>query len=266
MNDTTPSEAPRFWKSRLLDDFPWLIHGITERSGGTSAAPFASLNLGLHVGDTAERVRENRTRVAAAAGLNPNRMVCGEQVHGSKVAVVTAGDAGRGATVFADAIPDVDALVTDENALLLTLFFADCLPVLLADVERRVVGVAHAGWRGLVGGVIENTLQTMAERYGSRSDAVFAVKGPGIGPCCFEVGPEVAEHFPASILQAGAGGKPHVDLPNAARLRLLQAGVPSGQIETAEICTACHIKRFFSHRAEHGKTGRMGAFMAIRAA
>jgi copper oxidase (laccase) domain-containing protein len=90
--------------------------------------------------------------------------------------------------------------VTGESGLLLTLFFADCLPVFLADDEHRVIAIAHAGWRGLAGGVIESTLHTMMQQYGSREESLVAVIGPGIGPCCFEVGPEVAEHFPPSVL------------------------------------------------------------------
>ncbi len=248
-----------------MDSQPWLVHGVTERVGGTSIAPFESLDLGLHVGDDAERVRENRTRVATAAGLPLERMVCASQVHGSKAALVTSHDAGRGATVFADAIPGADALVTAEPDLLLTLFFADCLPILLADPEQRVVAVAHAGWRGLVDGIIENTLQTMTGRFGSRPESIVAAIGPGIGPCCFEVGAEVAERFPDAVVGNRAEGKALVDLPGAARLRLVQAGVQSDSIESANICTACHTGRFFSHRAEQGKTGRIGAFIAIRA-
>lgn len=264
MNDSDGSDTPRLWRSRLLDSLPWLVHGVTERVGGASTAPFASLNLGLHVGDDAERVRENRERVAIAAGLPLSHMVCAAQVHGSEAALVSAEDAGRGASVFSDAIPGADALVADEAGLLLALFFADCLPILLADRENRVVAVAHAGWRGLVGGVIENTLQTMTGRFGSRPESVVAAIGPGIGPCCFEVGGEVAERFPAAVMESGAEDKAHVNLAEAARLRLVQVGVSPASIESAGICTACHTERFFSHRAEHGRTGRMGAFIAIR--
>jgi YfiH family protein len=264
MNDSERPDTPRLWRSRLLHDLPWLVHGVTERGGGASAAPFDSLNLGLHVGDDAERVQENRARVATAAGQTLDRMVCAAQVHGSQAALVTHHDAGRGALVFADAVPGADALVTGEPDLLLMLFFADCLPILLADTENRVVAVAHAGWRGLVGGVIENTLQTMTEQFGTRPQSVVAVVGPGIGPCCFEVGAEVAERFPMAVVESRPEEKAHVNLPEAARLRLVQARVPSGSIESAGICTACHTDRFFSHRAELGRTGRMGAFIAIR--
>jgi YfiH family protein len=189
-------------------------------------------------------------------------MVCAEQVHGNRAALVTARDAGRGTTDFTDSIEGVDALVTGEAELMLTLFFADCLPVLLADKENRSIAVAHAGWRGLVGGVLENTLKTMTDQFGSRPESIVAVIGPGIGPCCFEVGPEVAAHFPSSVRHNGTTPEPHVDLPGAAWHRLRQAGIPESQIDSAGICTACATERFFSYRRERGKTGRMAAFIA----
>ncbi len=261
MEDTKPTDALRFWKSKRFSELSWLSHGVTERTGGVSLTPFTSLNLGLHVGDAAEIVCRNRERVATAVGLNLTRMVCAEQVHGSQVAVITGNDAGRGATTTESAISGVDALVTGESDLLLTLFFADCLPVLLADTERHVVAVAHAGWRGLIGGVLENTLERMAQQFGSRPQSVIAAIGPGVSPCCFEVGAEVAAHFPTSLIHRQGNEKPHVDLPGAARLRLIDAGIPADRIDGADLCTTCYTERFFSHRREQGRTGRMGAFI-----
>ena len=263
MADRKPDEAPRFWKSKPLSALPWLIHGVTERTGGASLPPFASLNLGLHVGDAAEMVCRNREQVTTAVGLSLAQMVCAEQVHRSQVAVITESDAGRGARDLESAIAGVDALVTRESDLLLALFFADCLPVLLADTENRVVAVAHAGWRGLIGGVLENTIERMAQQFGTRPESVIATIGPGIGPCCFEVNEEVAAHFPSSVRSYSTNEKPHVDLPGAARLRLMEAGIPADRIDSANLCTACHTERFFSHRREQGKTGRLGAFVAI---
>jgi len=254
----------RFWNSPLIAAEAEICHGVTERGGGVSAAPFGTLNLGLHVGDLPEAVVANRQRVAEAAGLGLARMVCAQQVHGAQVAVVTGADAGRGAVAFDTAVPGVDALVTDTEGLLLTLFFADCLPILLADPVRQVVAVAHAGWRGLVGGVIENTIAAMVEGFGVRAEDMTAAVGPGIGTCCFEVGPEVAERFPAAHVIRGEIGQSHVDLPGAARQRLQEAGVPADRIVVCEDCTACHTDRYFSHRREEGRTGRMAAFIALR--
>ena len=252
-------------KSKSLESIPGLGYRFTERNGGVSAPPFASLNLGLHVGDDPEAVRENRLRAAEALGFSLSQMVCGEQVHGGNVAVVTRQDAGRGATDFASALPGVDALVTETPGVLLALFFADCVPVLLADPVRRVVAFAHAGWRGLVTGVIANTVTTMGTHFGCNPSDLIAAIGPCIGPEMFEVGQEVAVHFPnETIAPAHPEGKPHIDLPSATLRLLLEAGVPPGQVTISGFCTYSDSTRWFSHRRDAGRTGRMGAFIGLR--
>jgi YfiH family protein len=257
----------RFWRSPALDALSWLAHGVSERTGGVSENDWASLNLGLHVGDDPESVRENRARAARALGFGPDRMVCVEQVHGANVAVATAAAAGRGARMLDDALPGADALVTNEPNLLLALFFADCVPVLLVDPARRVVAVAHAGWRGLAGGVLENTLAAMRARFGTEPGLALGAIGPCIGPCCYQVGPEVAQRFgPAHLRPSEVPGdnKAWLDLASAARDRLRAAGMRAEAIDAAEECTACLPERYFSHRRDAGNTGRMGAFLAIR--
>ncbi len=257
-----------FWTADKLwgeADNGRIIHGVSRRIGGVSAVPYASLNLGLHVGDDAEAVRENRRRAAAAMGFEIRQMVCGAQIHGAQVAIVTAQDAGRGALVYEDALPNVDALVTDAPGVLLALFFADCLPIFFADAVRGVVGVAHAGWRGLDAGVIKNTIATMQTAYGTTPGDLWAAVGPGIGPVHFEVGDEVATRFPDEILRLlGDQAKPHVDLPKVAVRCLLKAGVSPARLSVSEDCTANSPDRYFSHRRDGARTGRMGAFIGVR--
>jgi hypothetical protein len=249
-----------------------IFHGFTHRTGGTSEGSFRSLNLGLHVGDDQATVRENRARLMREFEGKVDWMVCAEQVHGARVAVVTEKDLGRGATDYATALPQTDSIVTNMAEIFLTLFFADCLPVFFADKRKtfsplgfyespNAVGIAHAGWRGLNGGVLENTVVTMREAFGTRSENLVAYVGPGIGPCCFEVGPEVAACFPEDA--HAVNGKPHVNLPQAARRRLERAGIPASRIDVSGLCTACHPDRFFSHRRDHGKTGRMAGFIGL---
>ena len=261
-----PEESVGFWRAPLFSRLPWLVHGVSKRGGGVSDGPFSSLNLGLHVGDAAENVVENRQRAASALGLDARQLVCAEQVHESRVAVVTSGDAGRGARSFTDAVPGADALVTRAAGVPLALFFADCAPVFVVDPVSRTVAVAHAGWRGLVGGVLENTLAVLVNEFGARPDDLLAAVGPCIRACCFEVGLEVAARFdPADVRRHGENGKPHVDLPGAAVRRLRAAGVRQGNVDVAHDCTACRPDRWFSHRrSDGGKTGRMGAFIALR--
>jgi YfiH family protein len=244
---------------------PWLAQGVTERGGGASEGAFATLNLGLHVGDDGGAVVENRRRVAGNLGFTLDRLVCAEQVHGGDVAVVTAADAGRGARAHGDALPGVDALATNTPGLLLSLFYADCVPLLLADPPNRAVAVAHAGWRGLVADVIANTVSQMGRAFGTRPYDLLAAIGPCIGPCCYEVGDDVAAHFPEDVRKpSSGGGRPHVDLAGAAARQLRGTGVSSGSITLSEQCTSCLPDRYFSHRRDSGRTGRIGALIGIR--
>jgi len=253
------------WTSPALLGLPWFAHGVSRRTGGVSVGPFDSLNLGLHVSDDIDSVRENRRRLADAAGFAVSGMVCAEQVHGGAVAVVRAEDAGRGAAQFGDALLGVDALVTDVSGVLLTLFYADCVPIIIADPARHTVAVAHAGWRGLVEGVVGNTVAAMREDFGSEPASLLAAVGPCIGPCCFEVGAEVAERFPSEALAPReTGGKPHVDLPAAAARHLREAGLFVENITVAGECTSCLPDLYFSHRRDNGRTGRIAAFAGVR--
>jgi polyphenol oxidase len=248
------------WAPPPLVAIPGVAHGVTGRQGGVSEGAFSTLNLGLHVGDDAARVVENRRRAAEALGFPLSATVCAEQVHGAKVAVVSAGDCGRGATDYATALPGVDALVTATPGVLLSLYFADCLPVLFSTADGRAVAIAHAGWRGLTGGVLENTVTTLVQMYGVEPEDILVGIGPGIGPCCFEVGPEVAAQFPASVVHE-SGGKKKIDLKAAAALRLQGCGIPPQNIASAEDCTYCLPERYFSHRRDAGKTGRMAGMI-----
>ncbi len=257
-------ERVGFWRAPLLTGLAWLVHGVSERGGGVSAGPFALLNLGLHVGDAAQSVVENRRRAASALGLDAARLVCAQQVHGGDAVLVGDNDAGRGACSLAGALPGADALVTRTPSLPLALFFADCVPVFVADPVNRTVALAHAGWRGLVGGVLENTVAVMVE-CGARTGDLIAAVGPCIGACCFEVGPEVAARFDPADVRADENGKAHVDLSAASLRQLQNTGLRATQIDVANDCTACRPGRWFSHRrSDGGKTGRMGAFIAVR--
>ena len=254
---TESLDAPvSFWQAPSLSSIPWLAHGITHRTGGVSAEPYDSLNLGLHVSDDRVSVCANRERVATALGFTAADMVTAEQVHGGKVAAVALTDMGT-------RVAGVDGLVTNVPNVLLALFFADCVPVLFADEERKVVGVAHAGWRGIVAGVLEETLVRMRRVFDCRPETLWAAIGPCIGPCCFEVGEEVADAFPGETVRRPEWPRPHVDLATAAKNRLRSAGIASERIVRADECTSCLPERYFSHRRDNGRTGRMAAFIGI---
>ncbi|MBO1110891.1 peptidoglycan editing factor PgeF [Bordetella petrii] len=235
--------------------WPGVRYFCTTRGGGAGVAPHDTLNLGLRAGDQPGTVLENRRRVRAAAPSEPLWL---RQVHGADV-------------VDADgALPDepaADASVTAAPGRVLAIMVADCLPVVMADLDGTVVGAAHAGWRGLAGGVLERTLERLRAK-APHARGWRAWVGPGIGPEAFEVGADVREAFAALGPQAlahfaprpGLAGKWLADLPALALLRLRRAGVQDAQ--ACGLCTVSDPARFFSYRRD-GVTGRM-ALLAWR--
>lgn len=224
------------------------------RSGGTSEPPWDTLNLGVHVGDDSAAVLENRRRLVHALRL-PSEPVWLDQVHGKDV--IEVDERSRPAV---GSRPRADAVVTRTSGIVLAIQVADCLPVLFSSRDGRVLGAAHAGWRGLAAGVLEATVAAMAT---PASDLVAWI-GPSIGPAYFEVGGEVREAFLVS--QSGADsafhpnprGRWQCDLPALARQRLASLGLT--RVDGGEWCTAADHVRFFSHRRDQ-KTGRMAALI-----
>lgn len=241
---------------------------VTTRDGGVSTGPYASLDLGLHVGDAPERVIVNRRRAAAALGVDLDDLVFGAQTHGRGVATVTRADRGRGAERLDDAVPDVDALVTADDGVALAVLVADCAPLVLVDPVARVVGVVHAGWRGTVAGVAAAAVEAMAT-LGSRPADVVAALGPAVPAERYQVGSDVADAvrhaFGAAaddVLVADAEERWRLDLRAANRLVLQEVGVPAGQVHVAEASTGGDGP-FFSDRAER-PCGRFAALVRLR--
>jgi hypothetical protein len=233
---------------------------FTSRAGGVSDAPFASANLALHVGDADESVLANRAAAHAVLGLDPARTAWCEQVHGDVVGTVTKDDAGRGATSHADAFRGADGLVTDVPGLPLAVLAADCVPVLLADRRHGVVAAVHAGRRGLAGGIVEVAVGTMLD-LGAVRDEVVAAVGPCIGPCCYEVGDDVAAALNDAVPETRArthGGRAALDLPAGVRAVLAREGVHA--VTAVGGCTAHQPGAYFSYRRD-GVTGRQAGIV-----
>lgn len=220
-------------------------------------------NLGFQNGGISETVLANRLELAGNVGFDLKRLVVGHQVHGSAVAEIGDNEAGRGGCDDESRIPDTDALVTDKEDLCLMALTADCAPVLFFDPVRRVIAAAHAGWRGTVAGIAAKTVRLMCERYGCRATDILAGIGPAIGPCCFEVGEEVAEAFyplyKEMVYPGKASGKYRIDLGGANRVQLLDAGLESAHIELSGLCTVCCHDDFFSYRYAGALAGRFGS-------
>lgn len=252
----------------LFDAREDVTFAVTTRRGGVSAAPFASLNLGAHVGDDDAAVAENRERLSAFTGVAAEALCLGGQVHGTRVAVVEE-PGGR--------FEKTDALVTALPDVPLMILTADCAAVALYDPVRAAVGIAHAGWRGTLADIAAVIIGVMRGRFGTAPPELLAAVGPSIGPCCYQVGPEVTDAFyaahpdiapdilsPPDFASAGSfegvnDDRSMLDLWTANRLMLERAGVPPQHIEVSGSCTACNTDRFFSHRAEKGRTGRFAA-------
>ena len=227
-----------------------------------SQAPFASLNLGASIGDDLANVRENQRRMYAAVGVNPERAASSWLVHGVKVLVVNGQPRGNGS------LEKADAMITDQPDLPLVMRYADCVPLLLYDPLRRVIGLGHAGWRGTVKGMAGGMVKRMGAEYGSSPQDIQALIGPAISRRNYAVGDEVAAaadaYFGADagvIARDPVHGKPSFDLLAANRLDLARHGV--AQVEAMEACTYENTDEFYSHRAEGGATGRFGVVISL---
>jgi YfiH family protein len=239
-----------------LSQVPGVVHAISTRSGGVSQGRCESLNVSYSVGDAREHVDENIRRIGAAIRAHPADLFSAYQVHGRKVTVVEEDTAPR---------PHCDVLATGSAARTLMLRFADCTPVLLADPRRRVVAAVHAGWRGSAVRAVGAAVEALGEAFGSRPEDIVAGIGPAIGPCCYVVGQDVIDAFGdrAGLFSRDEAGT-KLDLWEANRQALVEAGVPAEQIELAGVCTQCEAERFFSHRANAGQpAGRFAALIRL---
>ncbi len=240
-------------------------HGFSTRIGGVSTGPFASLNLGNPQGDVRDsdsNIRENYLRLFAALQLNGRELARVHQVHGNRVLTLRHGEA-------APKGEQADGLLTDNADLVLSIRTADCVPVLIGDRSGRTVAAVHAGWRGVVAGIVPEAIRLFAARGIAPGQIVMAI-GPCISTQAFEVGEEVAEQFvrsfadTTSIIRRGVA-KPHIDLPAAIMAQALRLGLREDQIDTTDLCTFRDAELFFSHRRDSGITGRMAAVIAPRA-
>jgi len=251
-------------ESLLMLRWPNVIAGFTTKQGGFSQPPFSSFNLGLHVGDEAVVVEQNRRKLGELLTIPLEQWVCCEQTHGSRIEKVTARDAGKGTVQFETAIADTDGLYTDEAGILLTLCFADCVPLYFFAPTHGTIGLAHAGWKGTVKNIAGNMVQRFRDE-GIMPEEIIVAIGPAIGACCYVVDDRVIdaakrmldkENLPFDEVRAGQYA---LDLKELNRLLLIKEGIQ--HIQVSNDCTSCQTDVFFSHRRDNGRTGRMMAFI-----
>jgi YfiH family protein len=223
------------------------------------------LNLGFTADDDPEAVTENRRRLVEAAG--GGELVTLRQVHSTQVMAVDGADEARRMMPHGRAGCEGDGLLTAAAGLLLGVFVADCVPVLVVDTRRRLVGACHAGWRGTAAGMAGIGVRAL-EALGGRVEDIVAAVGPSIGPCCYAVGEEVRSRFAAGDLFAQRDDAMYLDLWEANRRQLLAAGIAAERVSVVEECTACARvggrRKYFSHRAEKGFTGRAMGVVGVR--
>ena len=230
-----------------------IVAGFTTRLGGVSLPPFDSLNLGVHTADDPESVRENYRILYTRMGVTGDNVALMRQIHGARIRVVDRGGL----------YPDTDCLLTAEPGVLLGVRTADCVPLLLHDPRTGTVGAAHCGWRPIAAGIIERTIETMRLEWSTTPEDILAALGPSAGPCCYEVGTEIAERFDASSVVRRRESL-HVDLHGEITLRLRAAGVSGRRIESLPHCTICAESLYFSHRRDGDRSGRMMGYIMMK--
>ena len=254
----------------LLSQCACVQHGFTTRAGGVSDGEWSSLNLSFTRGDDEAAVRENFRRVAEAFGVFSDQVVCSMQTHTTNVRRVYRKDGGAGVT---RPLPwhDVDGLITDEPGVLLGTFYADCVPLYFVDPVHRAIGLSHSGWRGTVARMGAVTVRAMADSFGSCPQELLCAIGPSICQDCYEVSADVAEQFREEFSDAGAellypttGDKYQLNLWEANRKVLMDAGVLPEHLQITDLCTCCNPHNMFSHRYTDGRRGNLGAFLMLR--
>jgi len=248
--------------SPRLAELDFITHAFTTRRGGKSKAPFDSFNLGGKLGDDDMKrdAHNNRRRLCDALSINYSDLVVPGQVHSRNVEMVGA----------RETIPDlkgVDGLVTDKESTPLLLHFADCVPVIVVEKRKRLIGIFHAGWRGTASKIVSHGVERMVNELGGDPHHMLGVVGPAIGTCCYPTSDEVAKTLGETVgsaegLIATKGEQPAPDLKAINALQLLESGV--GEVDVTDFCTACNPSIFYSHRQSGGTTGRQGALVSLR--
>ncbi len=273
-HDTENGDRMLLLKFPLLESAGMVQHCFTTRKGGVSRGIYSTMNLSFSRGDDRSAVEENFRRLAAVLGADYDRFVFTDQTHTTNIRKVTSEDAGAGLMRKRD-YTEVDGLITDEPGLVLSAFFADCVPLYFLDPVRRAIGLSHSGWRGTVKRMGAVTVDAMKREYGSRPEELLCAIGPSICRDCYEVSGDVAEvfagAFPENVTEIlnrkthspGGEEKYQLDLWRANEIVLLEAGVRRENIAVTDICTCCNPQILFSHRASNGRRGNLGGFLCL---
>ena len=254
----------------MLEETGIVKHCFTTRGGGVSEGIYESMNLSFTRGDEKEAVLENYRRLAEALEVSIDSFVCSDQTHTTNIRKVTTDDQGKGIIRERD-YTDIDGLITNEPGVVLSTFYADCVPLFFVDPVHHAIGLSHSGWRGTVNRMGKKTILAMQQEYGSRPEELICAIGPSICQDCYEVSADVADAFAAEfpehvseLLEKKLNDKYQLDLWKANEIVMLEAGVKKEHLAVTDRCTCCNPKLLFSHRASQGKRGNLGAFLCLK--
>ena len=247
-------------QSGIMNSFENITHAFTGRTGGVSHPPLSSMNVSYNVGDESEHVTENRETLAQIFEYRHMRLITVNQTHSSAVV-----DAKKEDIDYAK--KDADAIITPLSWHPIGVMTADCVPILLFDPEKKIIGAVHAGWKGTVQNIAEKTILAMQEDYGCSPGNIVAAIGPSIHKCCYTVGKSTMEEFKEALanidkhLNKKTGA---VDLAGINKVELEQAGLKKKNITMSEECTSCLHESFFSYRKHNARTGRQLSFIMLK--
>lgn len=253
----------------LFDRYETVNCVFTTRLGGVSTGKYSSMNMSLTGGDDRERVLENYRIICECAEIDPSHLVLSHQTHTNNVVCVTKEDIGRGITKAS--FTDVDGMITDIPEIALVTQYADCTPLIFFDPVKKVIATSHSGWRGTIKQIGKVTVEKMVEAYGCKPENIIAAIGPCIGSCCYEVDDPVYNAFCKikyldidKIFTVLGGGKYMLDLVEANKQILINAGVKEDNVSLSDICTCCNYEELHSHRATNGERGTLAAIIELK--
>lgn len=263
-----PAPSP-YLTLNSLSALPNIIHGFSTRWGGVSEGIYATMNLGFKTADEPENIHKNYDIICQSIGLNSKNLTLTDQTHTANIKIITKKDIGKGFSQPQD-YHDIDGIITNLPGVPLSVVHADCVPLLFTDPVKKIVGAAHAGWRGTVGNIAANMVQAFTEHFYSDPKDIWMGIGPSIGPCCYEVDQPVADIFLAhpllvngNAIKPTAPGKYHINLQQVNRLVAEAVGLQPEHITDIGLCTNCHKDIFFSHRGHQGKRGLLASLIQI---
>lgn len=243
-------------------------HLFSTRLGGVSSGRYATMNLSFTNGDERENVLKNYEICCSAVGIDIENLVLSRQTHTNNVKNVTINDRGTG--IFKDSFSDIDGLITNQKGVALVTQYADCTPLLFCDPVKKVIASSHAGWRGTVKEIGRITVEKMVTEYGCNPKDIIACIGPCIKECCYEVDEPVYSEFKkleyldlTKIFKEKSNGKYMLNLVEANRQILLNAGIPKNNMDLSDICTCCNADTLHSHRATNGERGNLAAIIEL---